>query len=138
MKSFTKICVILLATITLAAYTIEAQTESATPGTNTAPTAPAKPKRKVYRGKVASVDANAKTITFTMASGVSKTLQLTAKTRIKKSGEPATLADGVEGIKIYGVYHEDEDGNWVANTVNFGNPKPRVAPTNAPPAAMPQ
>jgi len=123
-----------MAALTLVAYSTNAQTNSPDAGTNKPSMAPAKPKSKRYTGKITSVDADAKTITFTLANGTSQTLHITSKTRIRKDGEPATLADATAGERIYGAERKDDAGDWVAGSVNIGQPKPRPS-TNAPPAA---
>jgi Cu/Ag efflux protein CusF len=132
MKSFAKTCLGLLAGLTLFALTTNAQTNSSSSSTNT----PAKPRSKSYTGTIASVDSAAKTITVTMAKGNSQTIHLTSKTRIKKDGEPATLADAVVGDKVKGYEHKDDSGDWVAGSVNLGETKAKAStpPTTAPPA----
>jgi len=130
MKSFAKTCLVLLAALTMTAFATNAQTDSSSTSTNKPPAA-AKPKPKAYTGTIASVDSDAKTITVTLASGASQTLKVGAKTKIKKDGEPATLADIAAGQKVKGYEHKGESGDWVANTVNIGEPKPKPA---APPA----
>ncbi|MGP8200125.1 MAG: hypothetical protein ACLQU4_11560 [Limisphaerales bacterium] len=127
MKSFAKICLVLLTAATMAAFTAQAQTDS----TTNKPPAAAKPRAKRYIGKVASIDNEGKTITVALDSGKSQTLHITSKTRFRKAGEPATMADVTVGERVSGGYHEDESANWVANTVNIGQPKPKAAPPAA-------
>jgi hypothetical protein len=131
MKSFAKICLVLLAAVTMAAFSTNAQTNATSSGTNKAPAA-AKSKGKRYAGTIASADSDAKTITITLASGASQTLHITSNTKIRKDGEPGTFADAVVGQKIRASERQDDSGNWVATTVNIGEPKPKAA---APPAA---
>jgi Cu/Ag efflux protein CusF len=119
---------VLLTAATLAAFTTQAQTDST--ATNKPPVA-AKPKAKRYVGKIAGVDSDAKTITISLDSGKSQTLHVTSKTRIRKDGQPATLADVTVGQRVAGGYHEDESGNLVANTIAIGQPKPKAAPPAA-------
>jgi hypothetical protein len=133
MKSFAKICLVLVTAVTMAAFTTLAQTNTAPAGTNQPP-APAKPKAKRYVGKIAGVDNDAKTISITLASGDSQTLHITSKTRIRKDGQPATLADATVGLRAVGAEHQDDSGDWVATTVNIGEAKPKAA---TPPAATP-
>lgn len=127
----------MLTAVTMAAFTTSAQTDSSTSTTPSTPgaTAPAKPKTKGkrYNGKIASVDADAKTITFTMASGTSHVVHITSKTKIKKDGEPATLEDAKVGEHISGQEHQDGD-NWIATTVNIGQAKKKAAATADKPA----
>src|SRR5271168_1049112 len=135
MKRIAKICLVLLTAMTMAAVTANAQTNSMETCTNTPPAA-AKPKPKRYIGKIDSVDAAAKTITFTTASGVTQTIHITSKTRIRKDGQPATFDDATVGEKIRGTERELTPGEWTASTVSIGEPKPKPAPaaatTNAP------
>jgi len=134
MKSFAKVCLVLVTVMTMAAYSAQAQTDSSTTTTNTAPAAKPKPKSKKYMGTIASVDSDAKTITVTLASGDSQTIKITSKTRIKKDGEAATLADAAAGQKVQGYERKNDAGDWVAGSVNIGEMKPKAA---APPAAAP-
>jgi hypothetical protein len=136
MKSLAKVCLVLTTALTLAAFTAQAQTDA----TSTAPAkpAPAKTPMKRYFGTIASVDNDAKTITVTLANGSSQTIHIGSKSHIKKDGEAATLADAAAGQKVRGTDHKDDAGNWVANTVNIGEPKPKAAastPDTAAPAA---
>ena len=71
-----------------------------------------------FRGKLASVDKSAKTITVG-----ERTFQITSETRIMKAGKPATLDDAVAGEEVGGQYKKAEDGKLVAGMVRFG-PKP--------------
>jgi hypothetical protein len=136
MKSFAKIGVVLLAALTLAAYSSNAQTASTAPSTNNPAAAKPKPKSKKYAGKVVSVDNDAKTIAVTLSSGASQTIHVTSKTHIRKDGQPATLADVTAGEHIYGSEHQNDAQDWVATTVTIGEPK-KAAPagTNSAPAA---
>ena len=126
MKSFAKICLVLLTAVTLAAFTTQAQTDSASSSTNKSPAA-AKPKSRRCGGKIASVDSDAKTITITLANGASQTIHVTSNTKIKKDGEPGVFADAVVGEKVRASERQDDSGNWVATTVNIGEPKPKAA-----------
>jgi Cu/Ag efflux protein CusF len=125
MKSSAKACLVLLAALSLSALSTNAQTNATPTSTNTP--AVAKPRPKPYTGTIASVDSSAKTITITLASGASQTLHIGAKTRLKKDGQAATLADATVGEKIRGSAHKDESGDWVANTVTIGEPKPKAS-----------
>jgi hypothetical protein len=137
MKSLAKICLVLLTAVTLAAFTTQAQTDSSSASTNTPPPATPRPKSKRYIGKITSVDTDAPTITITLASGASQTIHITSKTRIRKDHQPATLADVAVGSKVFGAEHQDESKNWVATTLNIGEPRTTAAPAApaAPPAA---
>lgn len=118
-------CLVLLTALALAATTANAQTNSTS--TN-APAAKPKMKSTRYAGTIASVDAAAKTITVTLASGATETLSITSKTKIKKDGEPATLADAAAGQKVKGSSHKNDAGDWVATTVNIGETKKAAPP----------
>ncbi len=86
--------------------------------TNTTPPA-AKEKKKAtgfpFRGKVASIDNTAKTITVG-----ERTFQITSKTRVTRDGKPATLEDGKVGEPVTGYVKKSEDGKLNATTVHFG------------------
>jgi len=125
MKSIAKICLVLMTALTMAASTTQAQTAPAT--TNTPATAKPKAKSVKYAGTIASVDATAKTITVTLASGDSQTIKVTSRTRIHKDGEAATLADAAAGDKVQGYEHKEDAGDWVAGSVNIGLMKPKAA-----------
>ena len=128
MKSFAKICLVLLTALTLTAFSANAQTNSAPASTNKPAGAATKPKAtsKPYAGTVASVDSAAKTFTITLHMG--------SKTKIKKDGEPATSEDIVVGQRVRGYEHKDEAGTLVATTVNIGEKKKAAA---AAPATTP-
>ena len=68
-----------------------------------------------FHGKLAAVDTVAKTITVGKS-----TYLITSETKIKKSGKPATLEDGVVGEEVSGYAKPDEQGKKAATTVNFG------------------
>lgn len=71
-----------------------------------------------FHGKLAALDKVAKTITVGK-----RTFQITSATKIKKSGKPATLEDGVVGETVSGYLKPAGEGKLTATTVNFG-PKP--------------
>jgi len=134
MKSIARLCLIAVTALTLATVTAQAQTppDSSTTSTNTAPAPKPRVRGKQYKGTISSVDKDAKTITFSMVSGKTHTIHITSKTRIRKDGEPATMDDAVVGQKVRGTYRENDSKEWVASTVNIGEPKPRAASTPAP------
>jgi hypothetical protein len=95
-------------------------------------TKPEKPgKAGPFHGKLAAVDKVAKTITVGK-----RTFQITSETRIKKTGKPATLDDGVVGETVSGYVKPASDGKLAATTVNFG-PKPAPQESEKPKAATP-
>jgi hypothetical protein len=71
-----------------------------------------------FRGKLAAVDKNAKTITVG-----ERTFQVTSETRMMKAGKPATLDDAVVGDDVGGSYEKGEGDKLVARMVRFG-PRP--------------
>lgn len=78
-----------------------------------------------FRGKLAAVDKTAKTIT------IGKSVYLiTSETKIKKAGQPATLADGVIGEPASGYAKPTADGKMWASSLNFG-PKPASTTASA-------
>jgi hypothetical protein len=84
--------------------------------TTTAPTTPKHAHRGLpFHGTVDSVDTNAMTLTVG-----SRTFEVTAKTKIMKDGEVATLADAVMGEKVTGYYRTNADGNLTAGSIHFG------------------
>ena len=138
MKSIAKVCLAVVTALTLAAYTAHAQADStpiSTTSTNKPVSAKPKSRGKPYSGTIDSVDNDGKTITVLSTSGTSKTYKVTSKTRIKKDGEPATLADLSKGEKVRGVSHETDSGDLVASTVNVGQMKKPSAPAATAPAA---
>lgn len=92
-------------------------TDSASP---TAQNTNGKPARPIsYHGKIASVDAAAKT--FTIAGKTSsRVLKITDTTQITKQGAPATMADIVADEEVRGSYWKKEDGSLEAKKVSLG------------------
>ena len=135
MKSITKVCLALLASLTLTAVTASAQSDSTAAASTNAP-APVKPKARAlhYMGKIASVDATAETLTITTTKGETKVLHIDSKTKIKKDGEAATLADATAGLRVMVSYHSNAAGDLVATTVNMGQHKKADASAAAPAA----
>ncbi len=68
-----------------------------------------------FRGKLKSVDNNAKTISIG-----NETIQITSETKISKGGKPATLEDGTVGDDVAGAYKKDADGKLNALSLRFG------------------
>jgi hypothetical protein len=73
-----------------------------------------------FHGKLKSVDATARTITFGET-----TVQITDDTKLMKNGAPAKLEDAVVGESVAGTYRK-QDGKAIATMVRFG-PKPESA-----------
>jgi hypothetical protein len=82
-----------------------------------------KPGAGPFHGKLAALDKIAKTITVGK-----RTFQITSETKIKKSGKPATLEDGVVGEEVSGYVKPTPEGKLLATTLNFG-PKTDKADT---------
>ena len=109
----------------LAQSTNQAPAQKTTTSEKKAPTekkeagkAEKKPSAHPFHGKLAAVDKVAKIITVGKS-----TYQITSETKIKKSGQPAMLEDGVVGEEVSGYVKPDAQGKLAATTVNFG-PKP--------------
>lgn len=73
------------------------------------------PKGLPIHGKVAAVDAAAGTVTVGQT-----TITITSTTKIKKQGQPATIADITVGENITGQYKKDEAGKLNATVINIG------------------
>ena len=91
----------------------EKKTETANPEASASPGAKAKP--IPYRGKVASVDAGAKT--FSVGK---RTIKVTDQTKITKQGADATMADITVDEKVSGSYWKKGDGSLEAKNVKVG------------------
>ena len=64
------------------------------------------PRAIPFRGKIASVDATAKTFTITNKKGESRVFKITDETKIMKDGAAATMADIVADEEVRGSYLE--------------------------------
>jgi hypothetical protein len=96
----------------------EKKSASPTPSAmaSASPAAEEKPARPIaYRGKIASVDATAKT--FTVGS---RTIKVTDETKIMKQGATATMTDIVADEEVRGSYWKKEDGSLEAKSVKLG------------------
>lgn len=78
------------------------------------------PRALPYRGKVASVDASAKTFTIASKTAGSRVFKITDETKIMKAGAAATMADIVADEEVRGSYWKKEDGSLEAKKVNLG------------------
>jgi hypothetical protein len=90
--------------------------------------APKKQRHPPIHGKVAALDATAKTIKV-----AETTYEVTADARITKDGAPAKLEDGAVGEDVSIVFME-QDGKKVATRVYFGHRPEKKAPPAAPSA----
>ncbi len=72
-----------------------------------------------FRGKIASVDASART--FSIAGKEStRVIKITDETKITKQGAEATMKDVVADEEVRGSYWKKEDGSLEARTVKLG------------------
>ena len=137
MKKYTaKIALIGLIAAGIAAPLLLSAQDASTNATDTA-TAPATPHKHKhgapFHGTVGSLDTNAMTLTVG-----SYTFSITSRTKITSNGEPATLADGVLGERVSGMYRTNQDGSLDAVAVHFGAHKKKAdsgestTSTNAP------
>lgn len=74
-----------------------------------------------FRGKIASVDTQAKTIKIG-----ERVFHVTADTRIMKAGKPATLDDASAGEEVGGQYREGADKKLNVVSLRIG-PRPDAA-----------
>lgn len=79
-----------------------------------------------FRGKIASVDKQAKTVKIG-----ERTFHITADSKINKAGKPATLDDATVGEEVGGQYREGADKKL--NVVSL-----RIGPRPDAPAAKPE
>jgi hypothetical protein len=130
-KSIVRTGILGLLALAVAALPMQLVAQTSTNSTPPPKRSPGHP----FRGKLAAVDKEAKTIKVGET-----TYQITSKTKILKAGSPATLEDGVVGEDV-GGYAREEDGKMVATTVRFGRrpEKKADAPATAPePAPAPK
>jgi len=99
----------------------EKKTETAFPEASASPATKAKP--LPFRGKVASVDAGAKT--FTVGK---RTIKVTEQTKITKQGAAATMVDVTVGEKVSGSYWKKDDGSLEAKNIKVGAETEAAAP----------
>lgn len=110
--------------------------------TNSASSSETKPKHGdyiAYQGKIAALDSSS--ITVTTKTGDLK-LNVTAETKILKSGIKAKLTDFAVGDKVTGSYKKDASGNLNANSIHEGKKgggkKKKAAATDSSAGAPPQ
>jgi len=125
MKSFAKrACLFLLAALAGGNLAL-AQTNAA--ATTNKPTATAPRLSKRFTGKIASVDAQAKSFSLERTASdpaASAPTLVNAQTTITKDKKAATFDDLAVGQAVTGAKHQDADGRWVATAVNVAVPKP--------------
>jgi hypothetical protein len=71
--------------------------------------------RSVFNGTLTAVDTNAMTLTVG-----ERTFEITSETTITKTGEPATLSDGVTGETANVAFKKGADGKLTATSIHFG------------------
>lgn len=95
-----------------------ADSEAARPGKAATGSARATP----YRGKIASIDHDARTLTLA-GKTQHRTLIVTPQTRIQRHGQSAALQDAKVGDEVGGQYRSTPDGRLEAVSIRIG-PKP--------------
>lgn len=93
-----------------------------------APAKEAAPRALPFRGKIAAVDKQAKTIKVG-----ERTFQVTADTKINKAGKPATLDDATVDEEVGGSYREGTDKKLNLVSLRIGA-RPDAAPKKEAPA----
>ncbi len=96
--------------------------ESPTPKTSASESASAgtkKPRALPFHGKIASVDASART--FTVGKRTSKMVD---ETKITKEGAEVSMSDLSESVMVGGSYWKKEDGSLEAKTVKLKTAAP--------------
>lgn len=115
----------------LAQSTNEPSTSAKRPhSTNQVSKAEKKPVAGPFHGKLLALDKVNKTITVGK-----RTFQITSETRIKKSGKPAKLEEGVVGEPVSGYVKPTPDAKWIAVSVNFGPKAQEGSPNSKKPKA---
>ncbi len=118
-KIFSEITGLSLLTAALVAMPASSRAEGA--GTNASASSdqtPAKPRKHgnlPFHGNLSAVDTKAMTL-----SVGTLTLQVTSDTIITREGKSATLADGVVGERVSGVYKKTSDGKLSAISIHYG------------------
>jgi hypothetical protein len=116
--SIMKICLALLAVISLMALSMKAQSTGTT-STNKpieADPAPSPPLRLGYHGKISAVDTENMILTLASRTGEFK-VKISPMTRISKDRQSGTFADAVEGLEATGQGRKSADGTWDAATL---------------------
>jgi hypothetical protein len=81
-----------------------------------------KPRAYPFYGKLGAVDKKAGSITL-HGKEKSRTFYITEKTKIEKTGKPATIEDAVVGEQVAGSVLPDENGKLMLSSLRLG-PKP--------------
>ena len=128
-KSFLKLSLLVLGAALLGTPAVTRAQDATNTPSATAPKHHAKGLPLV--GKVAAVDTTANTVTVGK-----QVLTITDKTKIKKAGAAATLADITMGDTVHGYYKKNDDGTLTLLSLTVGAPK-KKADAAAPAAAAP-
>lgn len=114
-----KTCVLLVALLSLQS----GMGWAAAPKESDAPTAiaatPAKARAFPFRGKIAAVDQEAKTITL-RGKEKNRVFQITDKTKIMKGGKPSSLAEARVGDEVGGQAQVAAEGKNEALSLRLG------------------
>jgi len=82
--------------------------------------APAKAAKSLpFRGTASSVDQTGKTFSIA-GKEATRVFMITEKTVITKDGNPATIAEIVDGVKLTGAYWKHDDGKLETRSVKIG------------------
>src|SRR5947208_509914 len=96
---------------------------SASPAASTSPIEKSATKKMnratPFRGKIASVDATAKTFSIA-GKDATRVIKITDQTKIMKQNGEATMSDLVADTEVRGSYSKKEDGSLEARTVKMG------------------
>ena len=87
---------------------------------------PAAPRATPFRGKIDSVDKQAKTFKIN-----DRTFNITADTKIVKDGKPATSEDVAAGQDVAGQYREGADKKLNVVGLRIGGRPPQAKPVPA-------
>ena len=131
-KSILKLTLLTLAVALLGTpAVIRAQDASSNAPATTAPAGKKQHGLPVH-GKIAAIDTTANTVTIGKL-----TLNITEKTKIKKSGAVATISDLTVGDLARGFYKKDAEGKLNLTTLTIGAKKAAASTEAAPAAAAP-
>src|ERR1051325_10439146 len=79
-----------------------------------------------FRGKIATVDKQAKTVTLE-GKEKGRTFHITSNSKLTKAGKPATLDDATVGEEVGGAYKEGADKKMEVVSLRIG-PRPDAPP----------
>jgi|SRR4051812_43082624 len=88
------------------------------PASKVPPASAQKVKQRPFSGTIKTVDKAIKAII--LKGEKAQTFLVTAQTKIKKNGKPATLDQIVPGDSLGGFARQMPDGKWEALTLNVG------------------